>query len=119
MATETQDPVEEQDLGDKAKAALDDVAGAGTSDKIEGNVKEAVGEVKSAIGQATDNPRLEGEGAAEKLEGKAQQAEGEAESIGEKIGDFVDDVKEAASGFFNKIKDALDGDDDNEKKEQV
>jgi uncharacterized protein YjbJ (UPF0337 family) len=114
MATETE---ETEDLGDKAKAALDDVAGAGTADKVEGSVTEAVGEVKSAIGQATDNPELEGEGAADQVIGKTQQAEGEAESIGEKIGDFVEDAKDAIGGFFNRVKDALDGDD--EKKEEV
>jgi uncharacterized protein YjbJ (UPF0337 family) len=115
MATETE---ETEDLGDKAKAALDDVAGAGTSDKIEGSVQEAVGDAKSAIGQATDNAELEGEGAADQVLGQAKQAEGEAESIGEKIQDFVEDAKDAVSGFFNKVKDALDGDDD-EKKEEV
>ena len=114
MATEDQDT---ENLGDKAKDALDDVAGAGTANKVEGGFKETIGEAKSSFGQATDNAELQGEAEADKLEGKTQQAAGEAESIGEKIGDFVEDAKDAIGGFFNKVKDALDGDD--EKKDAV
>ncbi|KPB70380.1 CsbD family protein [Pseudomonas cannabina] len=48
-----------------------------TSDKIKGMANEAVGNVKQAVGKATDNTKLQGEGKAQELKGEGQQAKGE------------------------------------------
>jgi len=47
-----------------------------TGDKIKGTANEAVGNIKQAIGKATDNDRLRAEGKAQELKGEAQKAKG-------------------------------------------
>lgn len=47
-----------------------------TSDKIKGLANEAVGNVKQAVGKATDNDKLRAEGKAQELKGEAQQTVG-------------------------------------------
>ncbi len=49
-----------------------------TSDKIKGAANEATGNVKQAIGKATDNPDLQAEGFVQERKGEAQQAVGKA-----------------------------------------
>ena len=49
-----------------------------TGDKIKGMANEAVGNVKQAVGKATDNDRLRAEGKAQELKGEAQQTVGKA-----------------------------------------
>lgn len=49
-----------------------------TSDKIKGAANEAAGNVKQAVGKATDNKRMEAEGFAQERKGEAQQAVGKA-----------------------------------------
>ncbi|MGO3030502.1 CsbD family protein [Pseudomonas helleri] len=49
-----------------------------TSDKIKGMANEAVGNVKQAVGKATDNDKLRAEGKAQELKGEAQQTVGKA-----------------------------------------
>lgn len=48
------------------------------SDKIKGMANEAVGNVKQAVGKATDNPKLHAEGVAQERKGEAQKIIGEA-----------------------------------------
>jgi uncharacterized protein YjbJ (UPF0337 family) len=48
-----------------------------SGDKIKGTANEAVGNVKQAVGKATDNDRLRAEGKAQELKGDAQKAKGE------------------------------------------
>jgi len=49
-----------------------------TGDKIKGMANEAVGNVKQAVGKATDNDKLRAEGKAQELKGEAQQTGGKA-----------------------------------------
>jgi uncharacterized protein YjbJ (UPF0337 family) len=46
-------------------------------DRIEGNVRQAVGSVKEVAGKVLENTRLESEGKIEKAVGKVQTAVGE------------------------------------------
>lgn len=55
-----------------------------TNDQMEGKIHEVKGEVKKAIGQATNNPNLEAEGQAENFSGKVQKKVGQAEKVFEK-----------------------------------
>ncbi len=52
------------------------------TDKIKGNVNEAIGKVK----QHSDNPETKAEGAAQEAKGKGQQVKGEAKG---KLGDDI------------------------------
>ena len=56
------------------------------TDKIKGNVNEAIGKVKQVIGEHTDDAKLQGEGAAQEVKGKAQQ------TIGKVKGALGDDI---------------------------
>ncbi|MEE1993525.1 CsbD family protein [Pseudomonas syringae pv. syringae] len=47
-----------------------------TSDKAEGMANEAVGNVKQAVGKATDNDKLQAEGKVQELKGEGQQTVG-------------------------------------------
>ncbi len=60
-----------------------------TGDKIKGLANEAMGNVKQAVGRATDNSKLEAEGHAQELKGEAQQAVGSAK---DKVKKAIDDV---------------------------
>lgn len=52
------------------------------TDKIKGNVNEAIGKVK----QNSDNPETKAEGAAQEAKGKGQQLKGEVKG---KLGDDI------------------------------
>lgn len=55
-------------------------------DKAKGLANEAAGNVKQAIGKATDNERLRAEGAAQERKGEAQNLKGKvAGALGDKI----------------------------------
>lgn len=60
-----------------------------TTDKIKGMANEAAGNVKQAVGKATDNPKLQGEGIAQERKGEAQQAVGDAKAAVKKTIDNV------------------------------
>ncbi|BBE74293.1 CsbD family protein [Oharaeibacter diazotrophicus] len=49
-----------------------------TTDKIKGMANEAVGNVKQAVGKATDDKHLQAEGVVQERKGEAQQAVGKA-----------------------------------------
>lgn len=49
-----------------------------TGDKVKGMGNEAVGNVKQAVGKATDNDKLRAEGKAQEVKGEVQQKVGEA-----------------------------------------
>ena len=80
-------------LSDNTKEAIDRTAGAGTSDKAEGQTRETAGKAKEALGDATDDHSLENEGKKDQVSGKAQNAWGE--------------VKEGAENLLDKAKDTL------------
>ena len=55
-------------------------------DKAKGLANEAAGNVKQAIGKATDNERLRAEGAAQERKGEAQNLAGKVKgALGDKI----------------------------------
>jgi uncharacterized protein YjbJ (UPF0337 family) len=56
------------------------------TDKIKGNVNEALGKAKEAIGKNQGNPDLAAEGAAQETEGKGQQFKG---SVKGALGDDI------------------------------
>ncbi|MCB1417691.1 MAG: CsbD family protein [Notoacmeibacter sp.] len=58
-----------------------------TTDKIKGMANEAAGNVKQAVGKATDNKKMQAEGFAQERKGEAQQAVGKAK---DKVKDIVD-----------------------------
>lgn len=60
---------------------------AGTEDKVEGQFDQAKGRIKEEAGKATDDKSLQAEGLADRAKGKVKETVGDA-------------------------KDALDGDDD-------
>jgi len=80
-------------MNNEVKKSLDDAAGAGTSDKVEGNTKEAVGRLKEAAGALTGDNSLRSEGVGEQMEGKLQHTLGE--------------VKKGAEELLDKAKNAL------------
>lgn len=49
-----------------------------TTDKIKGMANEATGNVKQAVGKATDDKRLHAEGVVQERKGEAQQVVGKA-----------------------------------------
>lgn len=68
----------------------------GLGDKISNAAKETVGKAKEAIGDATNNEQLQAEGVKDQAVANARQA--------------GEDVKDAAAGAVNDVKDAFDGD---------
>ena len=55
-------------------------------DKAKGLANEAVGNVKQAVGKATDNERLRAEGAVQERKGEAQNLAGKVKgALGDKI----------------------------------
>ncbi|TGD43505.1 CsbD family protein [Pseudotabrizicola sediminis] len=58
-----------------------------TTDKAKGMANEAAGNVKQAVGKATDNPKLQGEGFVQERKGEAQQALGDAKAAVKKTVD--------------------------------
>ncbi len=62
----------------------------GIGDKIENAKDQAVGKVKQAAGDATDNERLQAEGAGQQFDGKAGQ---KVEQTKDKANDVINDIK--------------------------
>ena len=65
------------------------------TDKIKGNVNEAIGKAKQGIGQATGSDKLKGEGALQEAKGHGQQAVGDAKNAAK-------DAANKAADFVNK-----------------
>ena len=63
-------------------------------DEIDGKLDRAKGEVKQAIGHATNDERLHDEGVADEASGKIQEGFGEARrKVGDAIEDLGDSIK--------------------------
>ena len=56
------------------------------TDKIKGNVNEAIGKAKEAIGEHNRDPNLAAEGEAQQAEGKGQQMKGKVKGA---LGDDI------------------------------
>ncbi|MBI1332249.1 MAG: CsbD family protein [Armatimonadetes bacterium] len=90
------------------KKAVDGVAGAGTSDKIEGKVDEWTGKAKQAVGDLTDDDKLHAEGEAQEAEGKLSHAIGEIKEV---AGLVAGVAVESAHIVADKVKHAIHKDD--------
>ena len=56
------------------------------TDKIKGHANEAIGKVKRAVGDATDNPRLRVEGDIQEAKGDLQKAKGAVKgALGDRV----------------------------------
>jgi uncharacterized protein YjbJ (UPF0337 family) len=55
-----------------------------TTDKVEGKVDQAKGDIKEKIAQATNDPDLEAEGRGDKVDGKVQEKIGDIKKVFEK-----------------------------------
>lgn len=92
----------EADLQEKAEEAVDELAGEGTADKVEGKIKEAAGQAQEKMGKAEEEVK----GTAKQLEGKAQQtmgeAKGRAEEAGEELDEASDNLLDAVKDFFGQ-----------------
>lgn len=62
----------------------------GMSDKIRGTYEEKKGEVKQAVGEATDDDRLKAEGMLDEAKGKAERFLGDIKDKVEDIGDELE-----------------------------
>ncbi len=67
----------------------------GIGDKIQNKAQEVGGKVKEAVGDATDNERLQAEGVADQAGAKAKQA-------GEAVKDGVKDAADKAGDAADK-----------------
>lgn len=80
-------------MKDTHKEKIDNVAGAGASDKMEGNAKKVAGKMEETAGKLTGNDRLRAKGVAKQVEGSAEHAFGE--------------VKKGVDDLLNKGKKAM------------
>lgn len=91
-----------QDLDRKAKSDLDRVAGAGTSDKLEGQVDKATGKVQRELGKVQGQV----EGAAKQAQGKAKEDIGTTRRAIEKTADRAEETSDNAidsiKNFFSR-----------------
>ena len=55
-----------------------------TKNKVEGTLDELTGKVKEEVGEATDNPRLEGEGEGQQVGAKVQKKVGDVQKVFDK-----------------------------------
>lgn len=107
-----------ESLQEKIKDTIDNIGGAGTSDRAAGSVREGVGQAQQAIGEATGDEKLQAQGSTEELKGKAQQVSGAVQGKAQEIGEHIhatvatktEEAKVAAGNVLDRVKDALDGD---------
>jgi uncharacterized protein YjbJ (UPF0337 family) len=52
-----------------------------TKDKVKGSMKEGVGKVKEATGNAIRNPELQDRGTAQRVEGKVERKVGDVKKV--------------------------------------
>ena len=66
--------------------------GSGTQDRAEGRWDETKGKVKEAVGDATDDERMEREGEADQVRGRGQQAKGHVKDAADKVKEGLRDL---------------------------
>jgi uncharacterized protein YjbJ (UPF0337 family) len=97
---------------DKIEEVIDPKVGAGTTDKLQGTAKVALGKAQQKVGEALDNPELEAYGLVNEHEGELQHKRGElkeevetlTERTKELLHDVADAVREKAHYAVEKIK---------------
>ncbi|MGB3238607.1 MAG: hypothetical protein WBB29_09940 [Geitlerinemataceae cyanobacterium] len=87
-----------QDMDRKAKSDLDTVAGAGTSDKLEGQVDKATGKAQRDLG----NVKSEAKGALKQAQGKAKEDIGTTRQA---LENAADNAEDASDNAIDSIKD--------------
>ena len=110
-------------LKEKIADVVDSIAGAGTSEKIEGVTNELLGGAQERLGKVFEDEDLEEMGARKKKRGEVQQAFGDedhenstGDSLGEVIKAKTEEVAEASraktqenlDSLKNTIKDTAD-----------
>lgn len=81
-----------------AQNGIDQVAGAGTTNQIQGRAQEDIGRVQRQV----DNATSQVEGTAKQIKGRAQQDIGRTQQAAEEAADTVEDATE---GFMDAAKD--------------
>lgn len=100
-------------VNSRAAAELDRVSGEGTSDQLEGAIKETTGKAKRGVGRITGKMD---DSAENKLDSAARRLDGATDELGGKIqsdvgrakraaSDAGDDAEDAAGGFVESVKD--------------
>jgi|GEM_PF-5657539 len=85
------------DVGQEAKKAFDDVFGSGTSDRVEGNIDQSMGEMKNQAGKIKgqlDDDMTAGMG--DRIEGKFDKAVGQGKKQMGQMKGSVEDTYERA-----------------------
>ena len=96
--------MEKQNMSTKER--IDNTLGSGTSDKVQGQVKSALGTAKATVGKWIGDDELRAKGYREHAEGEVQHTTGEVKSMAAKAADKVEDaadtVREKAEGVREK-----------------
>ncbi|MGQ4647242.1 CsbD family protein [Lyngbya aestuarii] len=87
-----------KEVEQQAKGILDEGAGAGTADKVQGRLNEAMGKTERNLDKVTSQT----EGTLKEVQGKAQQNLGEAKNRTESAGS---DLEDAGENALDAIKD--------------
>jgi uncharacterized protein YjbJ (UPF0337 family) len=84
----------------------------GTTDKVKGHVKEAVGEARERVGSAIGDPEMETKGEVQRASGHKDRIKGEVkESVAhaqDKAREGVEKVKAGAEVVADRVKQKLD-----------
>ncbi len=86
-----------RELDKKGKSALDEIAGAGTSSKIEGKIDRVSGELQ----ERSEKAGAELKGAAKQARGKAKEGIG---TVQEKMEEASEGAEETSENMFDSMK---------------
>ena len=78
----------------QGKEKIDELAGQGTVDKLQGKATALLGSAKAKLGELIGDDELRAEGEAKHSEGTAQRLVGEAKEMGEKLSEKLHDAGE-------------------------
>ncbi|MES2884380.1 MAG: hypothetical protein V4709_06225 [Pseudomonadota bacterium] len=95
--------MEKQNMSTKEK--IDDTLGSGTSDKVQGQVKSALGTAKATVGKWIRDDEMRANGNREHAEGEVQHTAGEIKSMAAKAANKAED---AADTLRDKAEDVRD-----------
>lgn len=94
---------------DKVEKTVDNIAGAGTSDKVEGKTQELLGTAQHKLGKVLEDPTLTARGVVNQADGQAKQDAGELKSelelLKERAKELLGDTAEIIKGKTHHTKD--------------
>ena len=93
--------MDDKDVRERTRDAVDDAAHSGAVDKAKGHTKEAVGKIKEKVGSVIGNRELETKGQLQRAEGKKDQMKGE-------IKEKIEDVKDRVQAGVEVVKEKID-----------